>query len=277
MNPSRSIFAALFAALFLVGCSEDSTLTSPEHPDTSIALENQVLLSKKGQKYDVCHVDQDTGAVTLISVGSQNAAEKHIQNHGDGVPGAGYTALCEPDADSDGVSDANDAFPNDPTETADSDGDGLGDNYETANGLDPNNPDSDGDGIPDGLDEYPTDPTNGQGDGGCPIAPEDVQRVNGNGPIPVFDYTENGITLSYGPLGTGYGLVSSPFVYTGSDPNFVGKTVYYRATTGDYVFQAEYGCEILGYNPNFEYVPGTPPPYDRLMDVYTSGYLFEVN
>ena len=32
------------------------------------------------------------------------------------------------DSDGDGVTDANDAFPNDATETADADGDGVGDN-----------------------------------------------------------------------------------------------------------------------------------------------------
>src|SRR5215211_6758535 len=36
---------------------------------------------------------------------------------------------------------------------ADSDGDGLSDRKEATMGLDPNNPDTDGDGIPDGLDD----------------------------------------------------------------------------------------------------------------------------
>ena len=51
---------------------------------------------------------------------------------------------CSPnerDTDGDGVIDLNDAFPTDPTETEDSDGDGFGDNEEGASGSDPNDPD----------------------------------------------------------------------------------------------------------------------------------------
>ncbi|WP_418642740.1 heparin lyase I family protein [Vibrio chaetopteri] len=54
------------------------------------------------------------------------------------------------DSDGDGVVDAEDAFPNDPTETKDSDKDGIGDNQD---------PDDDNDGVPDVDDDYPLDPT----------------------------------------------------------------------------------------------------------------------
>ena len=68
-------------------------------------------------------------------------------NGGDGIP-------PNPDSDGDGVPDADDAFPNDPNETVDTDGDGIGNNAD---------PDDDGDRIRDadeirfGLD--PLDPT----------------------------------------------------------------------------------------------------------------------
>jgi len=42
------------------------------------------------------------------------------------------------DADGDGIADERDAFPNNPAESADTDGDLMGDNFEIANGLDPN-------------------------------------------------------------------------------------------------------------------------------------------
>lgn len=51
-----------------------------------------------------------------------------------------YTPLQ--DADGDGISDANDAFPNNPNETLDTDGDGLGDNADS---------DDDGDGVSDAV------------------------------------------------------------------------------------------------------------------------------
>lgn len=54
------------------------------------------------------------------------------------------------DRDDDGVEDAVDAFPDDPAEFLDSDGDGIG-NYADL--------DEDGDGTPDDADAFPFDPT----------------------------------------------------------------------------------------------------------------------
>ena len=63
-------------------------------------------------------------------------------------------SVLPPDADGDGVADDEDAFPNDPAETADSDGDGVGDNAD-AFPYDPSETsDSDGDGIGDNADPY---------------------------------------------------------------------------------------------------------------------------
>ena len=55
------------------------------------------------------------------------------------------------DSDNDGVPDTTDAFPNNPAETVDTDGDGIGDNEDT---------DDDADGVPDDMDEYPLDTDN---------------------------------------------------------------------------------------------------------------------
>ena len=52
--------------------------------------------------------------------------------------------LLSPDTDGDGVSDDDDAFPDDPAEWADNDGDGVGDNAD---------PDDDDDGLPDAWEE----------------------------------------------------------------------------------------------------------------------------
>ena len=51
-----------------------------------------------------------------------------------------------PDADGDGYPDDQDAFPNDPSEWLDTDGDGIGNNAD---------PDDDNDGVPDAQDDYP--------------------------------------------------------------------------------------------------------------------------
>jgi len=86
-----------------------------------------------------------------------------------------------PDTDGDAVLDGSDAFPNDPNESVDTDGDGIGNNadtdddgdtmpdaYELANGLDPLNAadaaaDADGDGFTN-LEEFQagTDPQNAE-------------------------------------------------------------------------------------------------------------------
>jgi hypothetical protein len=87
---------------------------------------------------------------------------------------------CDSDDDNDGVDDVNDAFPLDPTESVDTDGDGTGNNADTdddndgtadtddAFPLDPTeDTDSDGDGIGDNSDPFPNDPTNNGGVNAC--------------------------------------------------------------------------------------------------------------
>lgn len=65
------------------------------------------------------------------------------------TPG-GVPSSCVDDYDCDGVLDADDAFPHDSSESADLDGDGVGDAAD---------PDIDGDGVPNGSDWDDTDPT----------------------------------------------------------------------------------------------------------------------
>jgi len=59
-------------------------------------------------------------------------------------------ASTDPDRDGDGVLNAADAFPDDPAEWLDTDGDGIGNNADT---------DDDNDGLSDGPDDFPLDPT----------------------------------------------------------------------------------------------------------------------
>ena len=68
-----------------------------------------------------------------------------IDADGDGTPDG-----CDADIDGDGVANDDDAFPADASETADLDGDGTGDNADL---------DDDDDGTPDVDDSFPTDPT----------------------------------------------------------------------------------------------------------------------
>lgn len=62
----------------------------------------------------------------------------------------GIGDACDDDIDGDGVLNADDALPEDASETTDLDGDGIGDNSDT---------DIDGDDVPNAFDAFPEDPT----------------------------------------------------------------------------------------------------------------------
>ena len=126
------------------------------------------------------------------------------------------------DMDSDGIIDLEDLFPNDPTEWADNDLDGIGDNadpdddndgmpdaYETRVGLNPLVADADGDADGDGLTnleefEYGTDPFNTDSDGdgindkldNNPTVPDDSNASELGSGIPLLwqDVNGDGVT-----------------------------------------------------------------------------------
>jgi len=103
---------------------------------------------------------------------SQNADLTTIQtelNNGTIDAGATTQADTNPDRDGDGVYNNDDAFPDDPNETKDSDNDGIGDNSD---------PDRDGDGV---LNEYD-------------FAPDDANvSVDPNAPIGASDADGDGV------------------------------------------------------------------------------------
>ena len=72
----------------------------------------------------------------------------------------GLGDVCDLDIDGDGLANADDAFPEDPTEQSDIDGDGVGDNTDA---------DDDGDGVADATDNCPL------------IANSDQADLDGNG------------------------------------------------------------------------------------------------
>ncbi|WP_444919040.1 thrombospondin type 3 repeat-containing protein [Microbulbifer sp. JMSA003] len=97
-------------------------------------------------------------------VNNEGCSVSQLDTDGDGVgnaedqcpntaPGVSVEAdgcdISQRDTDNDGVLDINDAFPEDPNETSDLDGDGIGDNADT---------DRDGDGVENDLDLFPENP-----------------------------------------------------------------------------------------------------------------------
>ncbi|WP_440877502.1 hypothetical protein [Thalassotalea sp. PLHSN55] len=91
---------------------------------------------------------------------------------------------ADPDDDNDGVNDDNDAFKNDPTETVDSDGDGTGNNADT---------DDDNDGVLDVDDDFPLDASKSNAtdvdDDGWPTD-QDADDTNPNNPGVAFVDTD---------------------------------------------------------------------------------------
>ena len=87
-------------------------------------------------------------AVSIVALSAVMYGCVHSGSGGDAI-------IIPPDRDMDGRADADDAFPDDPTETADSDGDGIGDNSDPFNVAN----DRDNDGVADNADAFPDDAT----------------------------------------------------------------------------------------------------------------------
>jgi len=107
------------------------------------------------------------GAGRTVALSDFDLDGDGVSNHFDAFPydpsettdsdGDGIGDNADVDFDNDGVNDSDDAFPTDPTESEDSDNDGVGDNSDAF----PNDPsettDSDGDGVGDNSDQFPND------------------------------------------------------------------------------------------------------------------------
>ena len=132
----------------------------------------------------------NAGLVTVTGLTPGQSATVTVTTTRTGYTGGSATATgsAAVDSDGDGVPDTEDAFPNDPTESADSDGDGVGDNADAF----PNDPtesaDSDGDGVGDNTDAFPNAATAASSNGvtlqttppskysGCSVASLSIQQ-----------------------------------------------------------------------------------------------------
>ena len=120
-------------------------LTDITNPDFTghICIEND-------QGSQCCGVEGDgliDGITNLIYTGDRSSAGHEVSSCNN--PDDDDDDDFFPDRDGDGVADDTDSFPDDPTETTDTDNDGVGDNKD---------PDADNDGTSDDEDDFPTDP-----------------------------------------------------------------------------------------------------------------------
>ena len=128
------------------------------------------------------------GDSTILATACPDMDRDGIPDHLDPDPSDGVGKAD--DLDADGVNNTVDAFPNDPSQWADADGDGLGDNPHGSM-PDPSPGDADNDGTPDSEDPFPNDPlerSDHDGDGIGDVADldddddgyTDVQELNAN-------------------------------------------------------------------------------------------------
>ena len=121
------------------------------------------------------------------------------------------------DTDGDGVLDIDDEFPNDPSESIDTDGDGIGDNADT---------DDDGDGVSDIDDEFPLDPDEAYDTDGDGIGNNADEDDDGDGVDDIYDLClatplgeavdVNGCTLFSLPANA-FSVISSPASCVGKE------------------------------------------------------------
>jgi hypothetical protein len=93
--------------------------------------------------------------VTFLQDGTDVTADFAWDGAGTGSFTGVLTNPNSSDSDGDGVSDSEDAFPNDPSETADTDSDGVGDNSDAFPSDATETVDTDGDGVGDNGDVHP--------------------------------------------------------------------------------------------------------------------------
>ncbi|WP_443190688.1 thrombospondin type 3 repeat-containing protein [Pseudomonas indica] len=208
----------------------------------------------------------------------------------DGIPDS-----LDDDRDGDGVPNAQDAFPDDPSESKDTDGDGIGDNrdedrdgdgisnaYEEQLGTDPDDPaskpadldqdgipdalddDRDGDGVPNAEDELPDDPTDSKDLDKDGIGDKTDPDIDGDNVPNDQDAFPRDPTESRDTDGDGVGDNSDPDIDGDGVPNgidaFPFDPLESKDTDGDGIGDnADSDRDGDGYSNDLEQQVGTDP------------------
>ncbi|MHC1709946.1 MAG: hypothetical protein AB9819_06020 [Methanomassiliicoccales archaeon] len=181
------------------------------------------------------------------------------------------TALVNRDSDEDGVKDELDAFPDDPTQWVDRDGDGYGDNINGINpDLFPNDPDewadADSDGVGNNADFYD------QGNGKIRIA---ITRYQGDGSSdalspgdPYFtilvDTNSDGIDdLTYtSQVFQDSELISNPYAVTFDLPDYV-TSFKFSIRVWDSDIGGDQQIDYVPSGSGYSYTHTAPSPYSE--------------
>ena len=142
--------AALSPASQTVDGSVGSAIT-PTTAYTATNFTGDVVYSIDNSLPAGLSLDTATGVISGTPTESKSATTYTVTGEDQSGNSASATVsitVAALDSDGDGVDDASDPFPNDPNESVDTDGDGIGNNADT---------DDDGDGVPDVDDVFPLD------------------------------------------------------------------------------------------------------------------------
>jgi len=124
------------------------------HDGSAQTIQDAVTAHSSGMNFNVASLSNtelnDLAAYLLQIDDAETVASSINDFDGDGISNS-----VDPDDDNDGVDDINDAFPDDPSESADSDGDGVGDNVDALPNDASEQFDSDNDGVGDNRDRFP--------------------------------------------------------------------------------------------------------------------------
>ena len=151
-------------ALYPITIAEDSVITFTGSVPAGGSAD--VRFRFEANPYPNTEPSFNTGTVTVSGAAEANAPAQGANTYSSFIMyldtrdvGVSVTdiaineAITGPaDSDNDGVSDDEDVFPNNPSESPDTDGDGIGNNADT---------DDDGDGVADAVDGDPLDPSFG--------------------------------------------------------------------------------------------------------------------
>ncbi len=148
MKLSRQLKIAYVAAALALGCSESGgDVVAPGGDGLG---GNAGESSSGGSATGGSDASGGAGGAATGGAATGGAATGGLGGEGGENTGGTGGVVIDDDADDDGVKDVDDAFPNDPNESVDTDDDGIGDNGDT---------DDDNDGVNDENDAFPFDPT----------------------------------------------------------------------------------------------------------------------
>ncbi len=193
---------AVTATLTAIVTADPATMVIPGTTTTVGDIESVLAEETATTEVETDVSDLESGAVSVTPTPAQTVSDIDDDGVADADDAFPEDETESVDTDADGVGDNSDAFPNDATESADTDSDGVGDNADAFPDDETETTDTDGDGVGDNSDVFPDDPdvtadTDGDQvgdeiDNCVTVANADQTDTDGDGAGDACDLTPNG-------------------------------------------------------------------------------------